>query len=185
MPISTTVDIVKAIAKLIRKLSALFFRYPVIIDYVSQFETKIGYVFVIDVQTERNKVITIPKNRFEIKIKLDRALARKTDKSKLIYGEHVNVYDSEFVLQADIEGRSHGNVLSYVRCHKRPQRLFLLTRVEGPENQNPSARFQWGKVYQTAKIKLRKRLFSLTYIEIPIRKVILISGNEKTRIVDS
>lgn len=181
---SMTVEVVKAIGKLISKLIKWFFGYPLIIDYVGQFETEKGYVFVIELYTKKNKVIKVPKSDFNIKIMVDKVLARKM-KDKLVYGEYVDVFDSEVLLKAHIDGRSYGNVPSYVPIHKRPQRVFLLTSVAGPDSQNPSARFQLGRVYQTAKVKLRKRLFSLTYVEMPIRKVILISGNEKTRIVDA
>lgn len=178
-------EILREFLKLIGTFATWFLRYPVTFEYVRQFETKIGYVFVVKAQTWKNRVITVPKDRFEIQINLDSEFAHKMDKSKLVYGERVHVYESELVLNADIEGRSRGNVLSYVLCHRNPQRLFLLVRVEGPGNQNPSRRFRLGKVYQTARIKLRKRLLSLTYLEIPIKKVPIISGNEKTRIVDS
>ena len=179
-----TVEVVKAVGKLIHKLMKWVFGYPLIIEYVGQFETNKGYVFVIELYTKTNKVIKVPKSNFNIKIMVDKVLARKM-KDKLMYGEYADVLESEVLLKAHIEDISYGNVLSYVPIHKRPQRVFLLTRVAGPNSQNPSSRFQLGKVYQTAKVKLRKRLFSLTYIEMPIRKVILISGNEKTRIVDA
>jgi len=177
-------EFLKGIGNLFQKLWGWFFVYPIIINYMSQFETKKGYVFVIKIYTEKNRVIRIPKNAFKIKIVVDSVLKRKF-KEKLIWGEYVNVFESEVLLQAYIDNRSFGNVLSYVSVHQNPQSLFLLTRVQGPGSENPSSRLQLYKVYQTVKIKLSKRFFSLVYIEIPIRQIPIISGNDKTRIVDS
>ena len=177
-------EFLKGIGDLFRKLWDWVFVYPVIIDYVDQFETRKGYVFIIEIYTVKNRVVQIPKNTFKIKIRVDPARSRKM-KGKLDKGEYVDVYESEALLQASIDNRSFGNVSNYVGVHKNPQSLFLLTRVQGPGSQNPSLRLQLGRVYQTVKIKLRKRFLSLTYIEIPIRQVPIISGNEKTHIVDS
>jgi len=184
MATSIVADIIKGFVNLIVKASEWFFAYPVNINYVGQFETEKGYVFVIEVYTEENRVIQIPKKSFKIEITVDSKLSDKM-KEKLVYGEHVTVFDSEHLLSAYLNGRSYGNVLSYVACHKNSQRLFLLTRVQGPGSQNPSLRFQLGKVYKTAKVKIKKRLFSLTYAEIPIKKVAIISGTARTQIVDA
>ena len=177
-------DIVKLVPKLIGRIIKWIFKYPVNIEYVGQFETEKGYVFVIEIYTEENRVIRIPKSSFRIKITVDSKLKRRL-KEKRVYGEHVDIFESDIILQAYLNGRSYGNVPNYVACHKKPQRLFLLTSVEGPGSKNPSLRFQLGKLYQAVKIKLRKRIFSLKYTEIPIRKVTIISGNDMTRIVDA
>jgi hypothetical protein len=184
MASSIAEDIIKTVPTLVGKVAKWFFKYPVNINYIEQFETKKGYVFAIEIHTEENRVLRIPKRSFSIKIKVDRKLAHKK-KEKLIYGEYADVFESEAILQAYLDSRSYGNVLNYVPCHKHPQRLFLLTHVQGPGSQNPSARFQLGKVYQTVKIKVKKRFFSFTYIEIPIRKITIISGNDRTQIIDA
>jgi hypothetical protein len=162
----------------------MVFCYPVNINYVGQFETEKGYVFVIEVYTEENRVIQIPKKSFSIKIIVDSKLVHIM-KEKRVYGEHIDIFDSEVLLKIYLSDRTYGNVLNYVACHKKPQILLLLTRVKGPNSENPSLRFQLGKFYQTVRIKLKKRMFSLTYIEIPIKKVTIISGNEMTQIVDA
>lgn len=173
------------IVRLLTRFTWGFFKYPVAMSYVSQFETKKGYAFVVDAYSKTNRVVSIPKSRFKITVMLDKELAHKAEKGKLIYGESVNVFDSEIVLKAHLEGRSFGNVRTSVELHSRPQRLFLLVRVKGPGSQNPSSRLQLARVYRTVKVKIVKKLFPFTYIEIPIRYIAIIAGNEKTRIMDS
>ncbi len=176
--------LVQAVQIVIR-LAEWFFKYPVTMNYVSQLETKKGYVFVVDVLSKNNRVVSISKSRFKITIVLDKELAHKAEKGKLIYGESVEIFDSEIVLKAHLEGRSFGNVRRSVELHNRPQRLYLLVRVKGPGSQNPSSRLQLARVYRTVKVKIVKKLFPSTYIEIPIRHIAIIAGNEKTRILDS
>ena len=162
-----------------------FFKYPIAMMYADQFETKMGYVFAVDVCSKNKRVISIPKSSFKIAVLLDDDEARKAEKDKLIYGESVDVFDSDVVLQAFIQGRSFGNVRASVECHSRPQRLYLLVRVKGPDSHNPSLRFCLGRVYRTVKVKIVKRLLSLTYLEIPIRHFAIIAGNDKTQITES
>jgi hypothetical protein len=108
------------------KLQNGFFAYPVNINYVGQFETEKGYVFaIIEVYTEENRVIQIPKKNFSIKIIVDSKLVHRM-KEKRIYGEHIDIFDSEVLLKTYLSDRTYGNVLNYVACHKKPQILFLL-----------------------------------------------------------
>ncbi|MGB8657369.1 MAG: hypothetical protein WCE90_06235 [Candidatus Zixiibacteriota bacterium] len=153
MATSIVADIIKGFVNLIVKASEWFFAYPVNINYVGQFETEKGYVFVIEVYTEENRVIQIPKKSFSIKIIVDSKLAHRM-KEKRVYGEHIDIFDSEVLLKTYLSDRTYGNVLNYVACHKQCQRLFLLTRVKGPNSENPSLRFQLGKFYQKVKIKV-------------------------------
>ncbi len=179
------VQIVQALARFLWGFIKIFFKHPVALSYVSQFETEKGYVIEVDAESTNNRVISIPKSNFKSTVVTDKKLARKVEKGKLVYGESVEVFDSEIVLKAFLEGRSFGNVRRSVELHSRPQRLFLLVRVEGPGSQNPSSRFQLARVYRAIKVEVVKRLFPFTYLEVPLRHVAIIAGNERTRIVDS
>jgi len=153
-------------------------------EYESQFETKMGYVFVANIQSEKNKLISVPKAAFSVKLMFDRKLLKRAEKEKIIYGEHVLVFDSDAVLKAFIENRSFGNVTDNISCTNNPQPLFFLVRIKGPGSSNPSSRFQLGKLYSSIKVRIRKGLLSFTYLEIPIHHVTVIAGNDKTHIIE-
>jgi len=160
------------------------FLYPVYVEDISQFETNKGYVLEIGISTLLNKVISINRNNFSIKIKIDQQLKKKMSKNNIIYGEKVLVFDNEHILKAFLDGISYGNVSLYINCHKNKTKLYLLVQVDGPGSTNPSLRFQIGKVYKSAKIKIKKFLLPITYTEVPFRHIPIIAGDNKTKIVD-
>lgn len=160
------------------------FGYPISIKYLSQFETKKGYVIEAEILTEKRRIINVRKSNICLKIRHDKLLLKETEKGKLIYGESVMVFDSPHTLQAYLEGFSYGNVLDHLRVHKQPQSVLFLIQIEGPGSSNPSSRFQLAKVYGSVEILIRKSCIWLPYLEIPLQKVTIIAGNKNTKIIE-
>jgi hypothetical protein len=176
--------ILRALAWIAKVTVKPLFYYPVDMSYVGQDETKSGYVFHVSIRSCSKRVVAVPKDNFSVKIVKDKKLEKRVDRTKILYGEKVRVFDSSDVLQAHLSERSYGSVPDCILCTEQPVLLHLLVSVGGPGSVNPSATFQFSKLYRCVGIRLRKRLFRLTYLEAPIRQIIIVSGNEKTKIVD-
>jgi hypothetical protein len=160
-----------------------FVLYPINIQYVQQFETNLGYVFVVNIQTTCRQPISINKDRFKVRIQKDTELIKKVDNDKILYGESVEIFDSKELLDAKIRGLSVGNVANHIWLENKSNNYFFLLRVQGPGSSNPSSRLQLAKVYRSMKIMVKK-WFWFSYIEIPLRHITFIAGNEKTKIID-
>lgn len=176
--------IFRALAWIAKVTLKPLFYYPVDMSYVGQEETKGGYVFHVSIKSCGKHVVAVPKRSFSVKIVKDKKIEKHFDKTKIVYGEKVRVFDSSHVLQAHLSGKSYGNVSDNVLCPEQPVLLHFLITVEGPGSANPSATFQFSKLYRCVGIRLRKRLFRLTYREVPIHQIPIVSGNEITKIVD-
>ena len=160
------------------------FEYPVDVQYVKQGESNNGYIIEIDICSNGKRLVSIPKDRFGVKLILDDTLRGTMDRSQQLYGERVQVFDSIGVLEAFLRRKSYGNVSSAIRCHSKATRIYLLITVEGPDSTNPSSRLQLGRVYTGVKVSIKKHIFRLTYLEIAFRHVSIVAGNDATRIVD-
>lgn len=177
-------DLIGLILKCARWVFNQLFEYPVSVRYASQVESDKGYIIGIDICSNEKRLVSIPKSRFRVELTLDDTLIGTMDRSKQLYGERVQVFDSIGVLNAFLGGKSYGNVSSAVHCHGKATRIYLLITVEGPGSTNPSSRLQLGRVYTGVKVSIRKRFFLLAYLEIALHQIAIVAGNDATRIVD-
>lgn len=155
-------------------------RYPVRCEYVQQFESKAGYILQVRMESINGKLVHIPKSDFAATIVHDPSQMQKLDseeRSKLAYGESVEVFDNRHLLDAKLEGKSFANATNSVSVGPKPTDVFLLLTVEGPGSANPSSRLQLTKIYRSVRILLKRRGISSDYLEIPLRKVAIIGEN--------
>ncbi len=177
--------------KLINKLLEIFprayrwlFQYNIDCKYVQQGETNKGYIIEVAVRTRSNGVIQIRRDDICLRLTLDKQLVTDQIKPKIMYGLKTQVFDSLPVLQAHIQGLSYGNVSNYISVLDRPMTLWLLVTVCGPGSSNPSSRLQLGQVYVSLSLRIRKWLFWKQYLNVPLRHIAIVAGNEKTKIID-
>ena len=161
------------------------FLYPVKVTYANQVESRKGYILEIDICSKGKKLVSIPKDKFGINLILDADLLKTADTSKKLYGERAQVFDSLPALEAFLAGRSYGNVTRSVQCNTSATRIYLLITVKGPGSTNPSSRLQLAKLYTRIRITIRKRILRLTYLEVRLRQIAIVAGNDITRIVDT
>ena len=90
----------------LQRLTAFLMMYPIQVDEIGQFETTRGYVFVVQVRAKANKVVSIPKASISVKVEFNLQTVTEQAKGKLVYGESVQVFDSQIILNAYIENRS-------------------------------------------------------------------------------
>ena len=151
---------------------------------MQQFESKCGYVFEVEVSTAKSRMVSIAKRRFGVKLRLDKELVKKIDPSRILYGEHVRIFESLALLQAYADGLTFANVPDHVRVHGKPTILYLLMRVRGPLNKNPSVTLQLAKIYESLRVKIKRNGVWQQYAEFPITHPSIIAGNKNTRIVE-
>ena len=117
--VTSLVAVLGALIKPFRNRILSLLKYPIIMEYESQFETKIGYVFVVKIHSKKNKLISISRDNFSIKMVVDKNLITKEIRQKLMFGEHIKVLESPMVLEALINNRSFGNVADYISLKLR------------------------------------------------------------------
>ena len=158
--------------------------YPIRIKYEKQFETKKGYVIEIQVQSKTANPVRIKKDRIRVRIGKDKSLLKKSKDNKIVYGEYVEIYDSTVVLNAKLNDLTVGNMSDCVWVSPEETTWWLLIQVAGPGSSNASARLQFGKIYVSIKMQIRKSIFWRNYVIFPINHVSIIAGNKNTKIID-
>jgi hypothetical protein len=161
--------------------------YPVELSYVRQYETQAGYVLHLQIKSTNGTTVFIPSDRFEVKVALDDpalgALSLQQKKG-LVYGESAKAFDNKLLLDSAAQGLSYANANASIACVGEARDLFLLVTVAGPGSPNPSARFQLGRIYRSLTVRLRKRLFSPDYLDVPIDHVPIVASDAKTRVIE-
>ena len=168
-----------------RWLDKTLFRYPIEFRYVNQGETKTGYVFELQVRSTDGSTVFIPRNDLQARIVKDERLVDAMsveDRKGLLYGEGIKVFDNAVTLDAEIEGRTYTKDPT-IACTAKPRPLFLLLPVAGPGSTNPSSRLQIASVYRSLAVGVRRWLHVSDYVEIPIKHVSIVAGNDKIRII--
>jgi hypothetical protein len=161
--------------------------FPVAMKYVGQVESQAGYVLQLRISSTRPDTVYVPVQSFQVKITHDEGLLRgmaPAERARLVFGESVTVFTSQAVLDTAIGGRSYANADTHVACGPEPRNVFLLVTVQGPNSPNPSARLQLGAVYRGVKVSLRRGLWTREYLDVPIRHVPLLAGDDKTRVIE-
>lgn len=160
---------------------------PVAISYVDQYESDAGYVVHLRIRSTNGGTVYVPVESFTVKVKHDDARLQQMapeKRAQLAYGESATVFTSRTVLNAAIAGRSYANTGGQVACGPQATDLFLLVTVRGPGSANPSARFQLGAVYVGLVVGLKTVWWVKEYLDVPIRHVPIIAGDEKTRVIE-
>jgi len=107
------------------------------------------------------------------------------NKKNIMYGEYVDVFESEHTLRAFLEGHSYGNVNPSLVIKTRPSTFWFLVRVEVPGSHNPSLRFGLAKIYRSVTIRIKKWLYWRNYAEFSLTRIPIIAMNNKTKIIDN
>jgi len=137
----------------------------------------------IECKSKSAQPVLLRRADLRLDLILDSDTLGKCDASKVIHGINALVFDNSHVLQAHLDGRSYSTMPSYVSITDLTT-LWLLITIDGPGSSNPSSRFQLLNVYRSFRLRIRRKLLWPRYLDIPIRHIPIIAGNDKTRIVD-
>jgi hypothetical protein len=160
------------------------FRYPIELKYVGQSESQAGYILKLQMQSTNGDAVFVPRDEFEVTITHDEGRVQRLssdERRKLLSGETVKVFDNPHVLRAEIEERTYTSD-GTLPISPAPRSVFLLVRVANGSG-NPSLALQLSPIYRSLLVAVRRNGWSGKYLEVPIRRVPIVSGNDKMRII--
>lgn len=163
----------------------LAFAFPVKLSYVEQFESNAGYVLHLRIKSTNEKTVYVPVKSLGVRLALDEGVLGgipEARRKRLAHGEMARVFENREPLDAAIAGRTFANAASSIACGPEPKDLFLLVTVVGPGSTNPSARFALGRVYRSLRVTARRRLIEVEYLDVPLRHIAIIAGDERTHV---